>query len=420
MILPFRFLVTSLLCSVAALPAEEKQAAIVLPAEFEAPSPPIPDAENGILLFLKEFKIPVGEEMQRYSDSLELLKAGKPVADPRFLEEFRQTHKLGRQWLKSPLRFPDSETTYPNIAPFLRLFEATEILARQSFWEGDRNAANRYLADALSWSKLLRNAQPTMLQGLMGQHGWRSSIALLLEDWQDHDDQRQRLDELLPVLQANRIEIEELVATAKAEARWWAKQGGTREFLKKPGQGNLIRVLLNDRFENHTLEELLSLPYDPEADFKRSFDETSGQIRELRQGIPALGWPGILKPAVDRSFEDYLELPNGLGDLLYEQTDPFDIAPLWIHSLCRQRQLDVCLIWLKRERNGLDVTGESFKAVQDPISGKPFDVDLKRRLIRCRGWDGKLGSPGPEELEPGFHEEQGDTILVVPCWKERK
>ncbi len=417
---PIRILFASLLCSVATVTAEEKQATIVLPAEFEPPSPPVANAENGILLFLKEFKVPVGEEMQRYGDSLDLLKAGKPVADPRFLDEFRRTYELGKKWMKPPLRFPGYGTNYPHIAPFLRLFQAAEILARQSFREGDREAANRYLADALSWSKLLRDAQPTMLEGLMGQHGWRSTIGLLMEDWQGHDDQRKRLDELLPVLQANRIEVEELVAIAKAEARWWAKQGGTREFLKKPNQGNLARLLLNDRFEDLTLEELLSLPYDPEADFKRSFNETSGQIHGLRQGIPAIDWPGISKPVVNRTFEDYRKLPNGLGDLLYDQMEPFDVAPLWIHCLCRQRQLDACLIWLKRERNGLDVTGDSFKAVKDPISGKPLDIDLERRLIRCRGWDGKLVPLGTVQLEPGFHEEQGDTILVVPRWKERK
>ena len=95
MILPLRYLVASLLLSVATLTAEEKQAAIVLPAEFELPSPPVADAENGILLFLKEFELPLGEAMHRYGDSLELLKSGSPIAGGIFLSvrmlEFRRS-----------------------------------------------------------------------------------------------------------------------------------------------------------------------------------------------------------------------------------------------------------------------------------------------------------------------------------------
>jgi hypothetical protein len=258
MILSPRFLVLSLLSCVATLSAEEKPPAIVLPAEFELPSPPVADAENGIVLFLNEFKVPAGEEMKRFRDSLDLLESGKPVADPRFIEDFRRTYELGKKVLKPPLRFPGHDSPPPNIAPFLRLFQATEILARSALLEGDRQSSDRYLADAISWSKLLRNAHPTMVDAVISEYGWREAIGLQFEDWQVHDDQRKRLDELVPVFQANRIEIEELVAIAKAEARWWARQGGFREFLKKPDQGKIARLLLNDRFENHTLEELLS------------------------------------------------------------------------------------------------------------------------------------------------------------------
>jgi hypothetical protein len=420
MTLPLRYLFASLWCCVAILTAEEKPPAIVLPEEFEPPSPPIADAENGIVLFLKEFKVPVGDEMKRYGDSLDLLKSGKPVADSRFIEDFRRTYELGKKFLKPPLRFPGHESPHPNIAPFLRLFQATEILARNALLEGDRHASDRYWGDAISWSKLLRSAHPTMIDAVISEHGWRETIGLQLEDWQGHDDQRKRLDELVPLFQANRIEVEELVAIAKAEARWWARQGGFREFLKKPDQGKIALLLLNDRFENHTLEELLSLPYDPEADFKRSFNDVSGQIHAFREGIPALRWPGVSKPVVNRSFEDYRQLPNGLGDLMYEQEEKLFDGPMWINSLCRQRQLDACLLWLKRERNELDVTADSFKKLTDPISGEPLDIDLERRVIRCREWDGKAAALNLENLKPGFHIEEDDFILVVPRWKDRK
>ena len=420
MTLPLRYLFAALLFSAGVLTAEEKPPAIALPAEFKLHSPPVADAENGILLFLKEFELPMGEAMRRYDDSLESLKSGKPVEDPQFLDEFRRTYELGKKLLKPPLRFPDYAPLQPHIAPFLKLFQATEILARHALLEGDRQSSDRYLADAISWSKLLRSAHPMMNVALISDYGWRETIGLQLEDWQDHDDQRKRLDQLLPVFQANRIEIEELVGIAKAEARWWAAQGGLREYLKQPGYGSIAQLILNERFEGLTHEVLLSLPFDLEADTKRDFNKASGQIRGLRQGIPALRGPGVSKPVVNRTLEDYRKLPNGLGDLFYEQEDDFPGGPMWIDGLCRQRLLDACLLWLKRERDGLDVTAGSFKELTDPIGGEPLDIDLERRVIRCREWDGKAAALNPENLKPGFHIEEDDFILVVPRWKDRK
>jgi hypothetical protein len=123
---------------------------------------------------------------------------------------------------------------------------------------------------------------------------------------------------------------------------------------------------------------------------------------------------------VNRNFEDYRQLPNGLGDLMYEQEEKFFDGPMWINSLCRQRQLDACLLWLKRERNGLDVTADSFKKLTDPISGEPLEIDLERRVIRCRGWDDKAAALNLENLKPGFHIEEDGFILLVPRWRERK
>jgi hypothetical protein len=418
---PIRILFASFLFSVANVTAEEKPAIIVLPAEFEFTSPPVADAENGILLFVKAFKVPTGEEMERYGDSLELLKSGRPLEDPRFLEEFRQTYELGKKWLKSPLFFPEcNNESLPNIAPFSRLFQATEILARQGLREGDREASDQFLTDALRWSKLLRSAEPSMLECLVAYYGWRSTVGLLLEDWQVHDDQRKRLNAILRVIEANRIEVEELVAITKVEARWWVRQGGTRALTEAFPGDKSSDMLLNDRFKHLTGSDLLSLPYDPEDEANRYFKLISGQIRRLRQGTPAVTWPGNSRPVVDRTIEDYRKLPNGLGDLLFEQGKNSPIDQPWIQGLCRQRLLDACLIWLKRERDGLDVTADYFKELTDPISGEPLDIDFENRVIRCRGWDGKAAPLKPEKLTPGFHHEEDDYILVAPRWKERK
>jgi hypothetical protein len=179
-------------------------------------------------------------------------------------------------------------------------------------------------------------------------------------------------------------------------------------------------MLLNDLFKHLTGSDLLSLPYDPEDEANRYFKLISGQIRRLRQGTPAVTWPGNSRPVVDRTIEDYRKLPNGLGDLLFEQGKNSPIDQPWIQGLCRQRLLDACLIWLKRERDGLDVTADYFKELTDPISGEPLDIDFENRVIRCRGWDGKAAPLKPEKLTPGFHHEEDDYILVAPRWKERK
>lgn len=420
MAVPLRNFAASLLCSLTAFPAEENPPAIALPAEFELPSPPVPGTENGIVLFLREFEVPKAEEMKRYRDSLDTVKSGTRISDPQLLDEFRQTHDLGKKWLKPPLFFPETEPGQTNYAAFLRLYYATEILTRQNLLKGDRGAADRYLADAFLWSKLLRNAQPTLLEGLMAQFGWRWGIGMLLEDWQSCEEQRKRLDELIPVFNANRHEIEELVASVKTDARWWARQGGTRAILENMVSVNISKAMLNDRFQHLTRSDLLSLPYDLEAEAKRHFDVASGWIRGLRQDIPAVKWPGISRPIVNRTIEDYRKRPNGLGDLMSEQARNSIIDPPWIQGLRRQRLLDTCLLWLKRERNGLDVTAGSFKELTDPLSGEALDIDLENRLIRCRGWDGKAAPLDTDELKPGFHDEQDDFLLVVPRWKERK
>ena len=420
MVLHLRFLLASLMLSGAAHSAEEKPPAIVLPADFELPSPPVADAENGILLFLKQFGVPpYGAQTMRYSDSLKALKAGKPLPDPQFLDEFRRTYDLGKQHLKPPLLFPGYVFPYSRTAPLRRLFWATEILALHAILEGDRKSADRYLTDALSWSKLLRNAHPTDYEAQIWHYGWQSTIDLLLEDWQGHQNQQERFDELLLIFEDNRIEIEQLVAIYKADVRWWANQGGCRGFLHQIEKNPTLGWDLNDRFKDVTLADLLSLPYDPETDLTRTFDQASDHIRALRQGIPAVKWPGLTRPVVNRTIEDYRKLPNGLGDLMFEQQRNSKIEPPCDH-LCRQRLLDACLIWLKRERDGLDVTVGSFKELRDPISGEPLDIDFERRVIRSRGWDGKAAPLNLEKLKPGFHDEQDDVLLVVPRWKDRK
>jgi hypothetical protein len=259
-----------------------------------------------------------------------------------------------------------------------------------------------------------------MLECLVAYYGWRSTVGLLLEDWQVHDDQRKRLNAILRVIEANRIEVEELVAITKVEARWWVRQGGTRALTEAFPGDKSSDMLLNDRFKHLTGSDLLSLPYDPEDEANRYFKLISGQIRRLRQGTPAVTWPGNSRPVVDRTIEDYRKLPNGLGDLLFEQGKNSPIDQPWIQGLCRQRLLDACLIWLKRERDGLDVTADYFKELTDPISGEPLDIDFENRVIRCRGWDGKAAPLKPEKLTPGFHHEEDDYILVAPRWKERK
>ena len=81
------------------------------------------------------------------------------------------------------------------------------------------------------------------------------------------------------------------------------------------------------------------------------------------------------------------------------------------------------LAWLKHERDGTEITPDLFRDFRDPVDGKPVDIDLESRIIRCRGCNMKADPPDPTSPPPpkaGYFSIGDDQLLIVPRWKPAK
>lgn len=81
--------------------------------------------------------------------------------------------------------------------------------------------------------------------------------------------------------------------------------------------------------------------------------------------------------------------------------------------------ITACIRWLELERDGKPVTQEAFADFSDPADGKPLELDIQARVIRCRGIDGKHDTPepGPISLADAVLLLIGnDPCIAVPRW----
>lgn len=399
--------------------AEEPETIFELPDALKSTAPEIPADQNHLTRFFETFPRGVPEFTKSVTKAGERLDAGKDAGNPELLGKLRDRHAQAKKLLKPPLAFTP-ETDAAQTVVLFGLFRETGVLARQAMFEKDHAKAEQMLGDMLEWSRMLRNAQPNLFQAAISRNGWQHAFDTLLVDWADHPDQVKRLGEIEQLHQRNRIDREEFIGMLKSEALWCVRSGGLRKTLEDQEHAGAATMFLKPPFNELSVKDLLKLPYDAEAEFRRDMDETLGILECLKNGAPMCLWPGFEIPVTGHSIEDYAKRPNGLGDLYREQTNHTLRYGIWAGALTRSPLLDACLRWLKLERDGKTVDQTSLADLLDPVDGKPMEVDVKNRTIRSRGVNRKSDSR-EKELGPmpdaGFTISGDDLVIVVPRWK---
>lgn len=390
----------------------------VIPEALRFTGPEIATAENNLPRFLEAIGPSVREEVKAVGEAVQQLGEGQRVQDEELLEKLRARHRQANDSLKPPLTFlPDMESAS---APLFLLFQGSEVLARQAMLEKDYSLPDRLLGDMLRWSHLLRNSRPNFVQILIGRYGWQTAFKTLLLDWVNHPDQAKRFVEIEKFAANNRLERLELIESLKAEFHWVVEVGGVRKMLEDESYAGVAAISLIPPFNELSVRQLLELPYDVQADFRREADEVLARLECLKRGEPIARWPGFELPVNASTLEDYAKRPNGLGDLFYEQADLSMQNQAWSSALSRGPLLDACLHWLKLEREGQSIDDSRFTNFLDPVDGKPLTVDIKLRTIRNRGPNQKADPPdvgGSPRPAAGFFYSGDDSIIGVPRWR---
>lgn len=398
--------------------SEEAEKTFELPDALKSTEPEVPADQNHLTRFFATFPRSVPEFTTSLTKADERLKAGEDAGDPELLGKLRERHARVKELLKPPLAFTP-ETDAARTMALFGVFKEAGVLARQAMFEKDYAEADRVLGDMLEWSRMLRNARPNLMQAVIARYGWQHAFDTLLVDWANHPDQAKRLNEIEQLHMRNRIDHRELIEMLKSEALWCVRSGGLRKTLEDEKYADGMTFLLKPPFNDLSAKDLLKLPYDAEAEFRRDMDETLGTLECLKNGTPMDRWPGFEIPVTGHSLEDYAKRPNGLVDLYREQMDHSIRKGVWSAALTRSPLLDACLRWLKLERDGKIVERSCFTDLLDPVDGKPMDVDVENRTIRCRGVNRKA-DPREPELGPlpaaGLAISGDDPVMVVPKW----
>ena len=391
-----------------------------IPTTLRPGSPEVLPGRNGLTRFLSEFTPISPTQSTLYRESLKALRDGKPLDQPELLESLVKLHQQAKKSLAPPLAFTGSEQPGTFSVALFRLFQGAEILARQALANGNRPAADSYLADLQQWSLMLRNAQPNLIQWVVSHSAWRTSYNCLLEDWQNNPDQDRRLDEIESLVRKNRTTTEELIEAAKGDARWEILHGGVKGVLSELPPSTRMTLFLKEPFAQLSGAEVLALPYDADAQAKRLLRDTLELLRCLEKPAALTEWPVFRDPPNGHKLDYYRTIPNGLGDLFSEQANRSTSMQFWASALSRNPLAEAGLAWLKHERDGTEITPDLFRDFRDPVDGKPLEIDLESRIIRCRGCNMKADPPDPTSPPPpkaGYFSTGDDQLLIVPRWK---
>ncbi|MCX6876397.1 MAG: hypothetical protein NTW21_21690 [Verrucomicrobia bacterium] len=394
-----------------------------IPAALRPNSPEVQPERNGLPRFLSEFTPLSSAQSTLCRESLKVLRDNKPLAQPELLESLARAHRQAKKSLVPPLAFTGNEQPGTFSVALFRLFQGTEILARQALANGNRPAADSYLADLQQWSLMLRNAHPDLVQWAVSFSAWRTSFNCLLEDWQNHPDQDRRLAEIEALVQKHRTTTEELIEAARGDARWEIQHGGIKGILSEMQPFTRMTHFLKEPFAQLSAAEVLALPYDADAQAERLLSDTLELLRCLEKPTALTEWPVLRETPNRHKLDHYKTVPNGLGDLFSEQANKSLSMQFWASALSRNPLAEAGLAWLKHERNGTEITPELFRDFLDPVDGKPLEIDRESRIVRCRGCNLKADPPDPTSPpapKAGYLSTGDDQLLIVPRWKPAK
>ena len=391
----------------------------VIPDELK-PAVTVPAGSETKLLRLKEALDDLSPKLTVTLREARLaLLAGKPVTDIELLEKLRAWHEAANRILQPPLAFPEWSAHDSPTMTLYNLHTGCEILALQACMEGDRQTADKIVGDLLRWSHDLSEVGSNHLDYLLTQMARKRAFGVLFLDLKRHPKPVARISQIAKFASDYPANTAARIESLKGEARWalaYLQKEETEEEYELALK--FAAASLKPPFDKLTADDLRDLPSDDAAESKRIVERTLHDIACLKAGTPMMKWPSLNPKPTGHTLADYAKRPNGLGDLLAEfstSSTYTSMASLISHDTL----ITACIRWLELERDGKPVTPEAFADLSDPADGKPLELDIQARVIRCRGIDGKHDTPepGPISLADAVLLLIGnDPCIAVPRW----
>lgn len=347
------------------------------------------------------------------------LITGNPVTDADLLEKLRTWHQAANRILQPPLAFPEWSAHDSPTMTLIYLYEGCEILALQACLEGDRQTADKIVGDLLRWTRDLSKAGPLFLGFAITNNGRKRAFDVLFRDLMRHPEPVARLSQITKFASDYPPDTASRIESLKGEARW-ALAYLQKDETKEESELDLkfAAVFLKPPFDKLTADDLRDLPSDGAAESKRLVESTLQDIACLKAGTPIMKWPSLNPEPTGHTLADYAKRPNGLGDLFAEHSTSPTYTML-ASLMSRDILISACVRWLELERDGEPVTQEAFADLTDPADGKPLDLDIQARVIRCRGINGKHDKPEPgasPKPDVGAFMQGNDPCIAVPRW----
>lgn len=394
----------------------EQKPVVILSPELQFQAPPVPDEKNGIMVLESRLADQDIETDVASHKGLEKLRSGKAVEDVALIEQLKRRHKIARQTLKAPVQCRKEANRIGSL--LAGLFSGAELLSRQCSREGDYEAAMSYLKDMLEWSGLIRNANPNSALTTLARSGWENAFNCAFQEWESHPDQEAGLRAIEKLFHQYRMPQAEYAQVIRREAQLWAERGGPRGFLHGLPLHDPTIMLLQRPLNNLTPAKILELRYDHETEVLRYETEALQIVDILRSGGPLNSWPGFNYQPVGKTFQDYKDRPNGLGDLFYDYGTSLSRAGMFL-TFSKDPAVETCIAWLKTEGTWKKFVPGGPETKLDPMDGKQLRIDLEKRWILSLAPDQKLDHGEKYPQGTGFGQVGTDPCLQVPKWRGR-
>lgn len=386
----------------------EEESALTLPAELLPTEPTLAAEQNGLVALLDRLKAPDQATKKSLQEALTRIRSGESVKDSALIQILQERHEIAAASLKAPVQCPRTNEFSYLTDILLPLYQGIEVLSWHSFSKGDQARATRYLEEGLEWSDLIRNGNPTLLEASFASTGWHMIFHCTLSQWELCDNQKASLGTIERLFREHRMSSTEYVAVFKRESQYWIDCGGTKAMLQNHPPDTTLESMLRKPFSSLTAAQVLELPYDPGIEARNLGRIRSRILKHLRAGDPLDEWPKPEPPEHEVTIEDYRRRPNGLGDLLDEQTNGISEHVITA-NLLKDPAIATCIAWLKAEGEGREFRPGDPGIARDPVDGKPLRIDTGARLIKSIASD-RNSDASPETLHFSL-------MIEVPEWR---
>jgi len=325
---------------------------------------------------------------------------------------------------RGPGRIPDPDPSGFNVYMLIQAQRANAALAATSLADKNPTGAAFHLALTFEVADYLLASDPLLLSYSFTVYLKKKTFDDLLALYQASPSPELHRH-ISTICRNSRFRRSLLESALKAEARFNLEI--CRDFpnyIKEQHKayGALLFSFQKPPLSECTIEEILALPYDPEASISRSLDDAEDAIRWLHTGEPLSRCPKrLLTPGTPRPLEYYQTAPNGLAEIF----DDCGVGRPYLNALVTHQileaHIDTSLAWLAAEADGVSVTslevlvpGYLARIPADPCDGKPLRCIPEKRLIYSIGTDLE-DNDGLSLFDPEAAEDDTvDRVLIVP------